>query len=159
MIYFGTEYLPLSGLGATPSPDVKQMQLALTQLSRVAADPSLDPGPADGLVGDKTRSALAGALRFIAPRLPSKELQVAITGLSVALPMTGSADTLIRNNAAMVTSALFVAINTISQQQPAPPPTPWWQTGMGRAGLLSLAGVLVLVLLMHRQRALPAGTP
>jgi len=155
MIFHGAFPLPLTGLGGLPpSADVKQLQHTLKQLSALAADPSIDPGAEDGLVGEHTRTAVAAALRFIAPRLPSKPVQVAVTGLSVALPLSSDVDGLIRKNAAMITSAINIALATITPVNPPPPvaPTPWWQSTIGRGALLAFAGILTLTFVMHRRR-------
>ena len=50
-----------SQLGA-PSPQVQSMQQALKALAQASGTPLIDPGPVDGVVGNKTVTAVLAGL-------------------------------------------------------------------------------------------------
>lgn len=151
-------YIFHGNLGATaPSAAVKRLQTSLTQLAELAAQPGLNPGKIDGIVGAQTLAATSAALRFISPRLPTKAVRVSVDALSLALPFVPDAAKHVTARADEIASAINLMIATTGPAVPAAvaPSVPWWQTTAGRGGLLAVAGLLTVVLVMKKYRSGP----
>lgn len=156
-------FTPLSGsLGAAaPSAAVKRLQTSLTQLATLVAQPAINPGKIDGIVGAQTVAATAAALRVISPKLPKQALRTSMEAISLAIPFVPNVEQHITARADEISSAINLVIATTDPVASAPPApsTPWWQTTAGQGGLLAFAGILTVVLVMKKYRSGPTALP
>jgi len=148
--------------GPASSPAVKTLQVSLAQLAAATGSARFDPGPADGLIGPKTRSAVTQAVAFIAPRVPDKggALKLTLQALSVAsVALPEQFDALITKGGEQLAVGINLIIATLPRAD-STPERPWWQQRSAQYGLLTVAGILTTILVMKRvrtgRRALPA---
>ena len=149
------------------SPAVFELQKVLAAYSKATNNPALSPGPIDGVVGDKTISAVI----TVTPMIPS-ELRAAIALLPVGLAFPDGrkkAVSIITNNAGYISKAIAATAiyRTIQgggavtppitpilvQSMPMTPVSPvssWAKTPVGIAviagGALAALGLTVLII-------------
>lgn len=64
----GMHPLELSGVGARQ--EVKNLQASLARLAHFTRRPMADPGPANGVIGEKTMISIGGVMDILQQRLP-----------------------------------------------------------------------------------------
>lgn len=63
-------YSPLETAGSSGSTEIKSLQASLGKLAIAAQRVQADPGPANGVIGEKTMISIAALLDKISPNLP-----------------------------------------------------------------------------------------
>ena len=104
------------------NPAVINLQTSLKGLAQVTGRPGIDPGDADGIVGNKTMMAIIAGFNIIAEKLPSE----AKTALQIALltgGMTDKSKELVTRFASQLDLATKAATIKYASGAAAPPAT------------------------------------
>lgn len=94
------------------SAAVENLQKALASLAQAANWPAANPGPADGVVGNKTVAAVGAVIANI-PEIPSSLKALLVAGIAIAqtnAKAMAEAKTLIESHAPQITAAVLAAI-------------------------------------------------
>lgn len=120
--------LEMSGVGATP--EIASLQEALAHLSAVARRPAAHPGPATGVIGEKTMISIAGLLDKIQSALP----MWVIHPLQKAM-MLGVSSTEAKNTIGRYVTELKIATLTAADKFQGLPELPEFQQPSALSGL------------------------
>jgi len=103
--------LPVTLRGLAGSADVENLQRALANLAIATNRPQINPGNADGVVGDRTVSAVIAGMDLMTEHLPTWAFLAIQAGLAAGA-MTSQAKGIVTQFAAPLT----VAANTAAQK-------------------------------------------
>lgn len=118
----GPNAYQLMGLGGG-NPAVQSLQNSLKGLAQVTGRTAIDPGPADGIVGVKTMSAIIAGFNILAEKLSSDAATAIKIGLVIG-GMTPQAQELVTRFASQLDIAAKAATLKYATGSSSPAPTP-----------------------------------